>query len=517
MRKAMGIGVLLAMVGCSDHGGSDAYESARYAPPRAHGEADEAEPRGTFEAVGTNPYVLAESDPFSTFASDVDTASYDIFLREVEQYDVVPDPDSVRLEEWVNSFTYDYETPANGAEVPFAIDLEVGEHALGRDLAHLRVGIQAAAPPEFRKLPTNLVFLVDTSGSMSSEDKLPVVQELIEASLGSLEQNDTVSIVTYAGDTAVRLPPTQAFERDTILRVVEELTSGGGTNGSSGIHLAYEQAEAAFLEGGLNQVVLCTDGDFNIGITDREELVELIVEKRETGIHLTALGFGRGNLNDAMMERVSNAGNGFYSVITSSDHAREYATEDLLRTTEIVAKDLKIQLEMNPEHVVAYRLLGFENRAIADDDFIVDAVDAGEIGAGHRVTALYELVLAGQAIPTAEGAPEVDAGEESTLERTVAPEELVRVRVRWKDRDAAAEDPSHELLRSVLAETLGGTVGADTEYAAAVAAFAEILKESPYANEADLEAIGAIFRAQAERDEDRARMLAAFEKVLTLR
>jgi Ca-activated chloride channel family protein len=279
--------------------------------------------------------------------------------------------------------------------------------------------------------------------------------------------------------------------------------------------MAYEQARAGFIDGGFNHVVLMTDGDFNIGITDTGDLVELIERERETGVTLTALGFGYGNLNDAMMERVSNSGNGVYSVITSEEHARRYAAEDILHTAHFVAQDMKIQVEFNPDHVVAYRLLGYENRAIDDVLFRDDTVDAGEVGAGLRVTALYEVVLTGQSLPAVEGAPPVTDGEPVEGERAIAAHELVAVRVRWKDRGASAEDPAHETSASLTPDDVFDELFADTDrdflWASAMAAFAEILHESPYAELGWLPGIEEIVRAQRSRDADREQFVTLFE------
>ena len=558
-RWTIGLG-LLAVIGCGDGEGDPARfggETTNTLPPSTGGDASTAAPPGAsrdagigapppqagraadadgadsndqYEAVGTNPFVHTADDPFSTFGADVDTASYDIFLRDVEEYGTLPHPASVRLEEYVNAFDYDYATPELGDEVPFMIDLAATQHPMGRQLAQLRVGITAADPPAVRKLPSNIVYLIDVSGSMQSDNKLPLVKELVIASLDALEHDDRVSIVTYAGATRVALPPTEAREHEAIASVIRDLESGGGTAGGEGIQLAYQQAEAGFIDDGFNHVVLCTDGDFNIGIRDTTELVNLIEEKRRTGVTLTALGFGRGNLNDAMMERVSNAGNGIYTVIRNSDHAAEYVQEDMLRTIHHVASDMKLQVEFNPEHVVAYRLLGYENRAIADHQFRMDAEtadEAGEVGAGLRVTALYELVLAGQSIPEITGqasAGEAEAGETTETESEViepelpepeiTAEELVRVKVRWRELHAPEDGESSETFESILvADALGGIDDADldTQWAAAVAAFAEILKGSPYADESDLDAIETLVRAQSMRDDDRADFVRAFE------
>ncbi len=474
----------------------------------------------TFEDVGTNPYVMVGHDPFSTFGADVDTASYDIFVRDASE-GRLPDRTSVRLEEYVNAFDYDYPTPAVDAEIPFAIDLVAAQHPFRAGIAQVRVGIQASTPPEFEQIPTNLVFLVDTSGSMGQELKLPLAQIVMRETIGTLNGTDTISIVTYGPNTRVVLGPTRARDRALIERAVNELEASGSTDGGAGIQMAYAQAEAGWITDGFNHVVLMTDGDFNVGITDNAALVRLIEEKRRSGVTLTALGFGAGGLNDAMMERVSNSGNGVYSVITSEARARDYARQDILRAAHFVAQDMKIQVEFNPEHVVAYRLLGYENRAIADASFRDDTVDAGEVGAGLRVTALYEVVLAGQTVPMLEGAPPVTDGEPVPGERGVTAAELVRVRVRWKDRGASETDPAYETFASltpddVFAE-LDDVVDADFLWASAMAAFAELVKGNVYGDLGHLDRIAAIATAQAGRDDDRAefgRLLAAIRDQL---
>lgn len=492
------------LFGCA--GGDEAWGPSYYPGPPVE-EATE----DSYEAVGTNPYVNVAHDPFSTFAVDVDTASYDIFVRDIED-GRLPDPDSVRVEEYVNYFNYDYPAPERGSEIPFALDLAATAHPMGRQVANLRVAVQATRREDEPKLPTNLVFLVDTSGSMGG-DKLALAQFVLRETLPHLDPTDTVSIVSYAGDVAVRLRPTPASNPRAIEQAINGLTSGGGTNGASGINLAYDQAEAGFIEGGFNHVVLCTDGDFNIGISDSDELVALIEEKRETGVTLTALGFGSGNLNDAMMERVTNAGNGMYSVLSSEPQATRYAAERMLQTAQHVAKDMKIQVEFNPEHVVAYRLLGYENRALEDWQFRDDTVDAGEIGAGHRVTALYEIVLAGQSVPSGARLPEMLDGEPVDGVREIDASEFVRVKVRWKDVGASTEDPAHELTSSLVPEDVTQSIedaDVDLLWASSIVAFAEILKNSPFANEMDLPRIQQLIEAQVDRDVDRAAFVAHF-------
>jgi len=451
-----------------------------------------------------NPFVDTKKDPFSTFGADVDTASYDYLRQSLQTYKQVPQPEFVRVEDYVNYFKYGYTIPAADAAQPFAISLAAAPHPLGRATTLLRVGIQAKAAPKNDAKQANLVFLVDVSGSMADPLKLPLVKRVLDEALNVLALTDKVSIVTYAGDTRVRLAPTPVSSRDTIQQVIAGLEAGGGTAGASGINLAYEQAMAGFIPGGINHVILCTDGDFNIGVSSNDALVALIKEKRASGVTLTALGFGHGNLNDAMMERVSNAGNGSYSIVFSEDQAIEYANERLLSTIVHVAKDMKIQVEFNPAEVLAYRLLGYEDRAIADTQFRDDKVDGGEVGAEHRVTALYEVVRTGGALPAGVGVPPLSAGEASDVAREVDTSELVRVKVRSKPVTATDADPASEVTASLKPADISATPDQDLTWAAAVASFAEVLRMSPYASTSELAGVEMLVSAQKERDSDRA-------------
>jgi Ca-activated chloride channel homolog len=429
---------------------------------------------------------------------------------------VLPAPVSVRLEDFVNYFEYQYPTPPADAEVPFSVALAAADHPLGGELSVLRVALQGKAAPEQEKKPANLTFLVDVSGSMQSSDKLPLVQQVLRQTLDLLEPDDTVSIVTYASDTRVRLAPTPAASRSRILSEINALSAGGSTAGASGIQLAYDQASAAFIEGGINHVVLCTDGDFNVGPSSNRELVDLITQKRKSGITLTALGFGTDNLNDDMMEAVSNAGNGYYGYIGSEDGAAKYVRERMLATMTLIAKDVKVQVELNPEFVQAYRLLGYENRSIADDDFRDDIIDAGEVGSGHRVTALYEIVRAGGAMPAVTGAPAPSDGEPYEGAVEVQAEELARVKLRYKAVDATETDPALEVVSSLPPAVLSQPAAADLDltWAAGMAAFAEILKESPYERAAQLEELDALFADQADRDVNRQQFYQSFRKAM---
>jgi Ca-activated chloride channel family protein len=502
----------LAGDGDGDSGGLAAGDSV---DEESQSSSPDPEPRD--EEVA-NPFVDASKDPFSTFGADVDSASYDYFRQTVSEYGSLPEPSHVRIEDFVNFFPYEYPAPAFEAEEPFSIALAATPHPLGRATKLVRVGIQAAAAPSEKK-PVNLVYLVDVSGSMSSPDKLPLVQVVMQNSLNVLSATDVVSVVTYAGETSVHLAPTPVKDRKTIEAAIAGLDSGGGTAGGAGIQLAYEQAQKGFIEGGINHVILCTDGDFNIGISDTDGLVSLIREKRDTGVTLTALGFGHGDLNDAMMETVSNAGNGMYSVVFSQDQAVEYANKRLLSTMFHVAKDMKIQVEWNPALVHAYRLLGYEDRAVADDDFRDDTVDGGEVGAGHRVTALYEVVLTGEDVPMPPGAPALDPGEMSMLTSEIGEGELVRVKVRYKQPGASDQAPASEVARAItpadVAE-LSGREGEDVAWSAAVAGFAEVLRASPYASKAELAAIGTIVDAQKQRDTARGEFASLYDLALGL-
>ena len=468
-----------------------------------------------YTPVGTNPFVMTAHDPFSTFAADVDTASYDLFRRDAGQ-GILPDAASVRLEEYVNYFSYNYPAPAADSVYPFQLSLAAASKVFARGTALLRVGVQAALPDPFVKKATNLVFLLDVSGSMSDTNKLPLVQETILATLDQLDASDHVSLVTYSTTAQVVLTPTSMENRSTIAAAVAALSAGGSTAGADGMGLAYAQATAGFIPGGINHIVMCTDGDFNVGPSSTAELLSLIRSKRSTGVTLTVLGYGSGNLNDAMMEQVADAGNGIYSVIIDKPSAQKYAAEKILSTIKHVAKDMKLQVEFNPDKVVAYRLLGYEDRAIADQNFRNDAVDAGEVGAGHRVTALYELVLTGGTVPVTSSSPVPDDGPASTLAREVGADDFVLVKVRYKTVDAVDATPAIEmssgLPSSLLSEQLSAA-DSDLQWAAAVAALAEILKTSPYADKSLVPTIRSIAAAQASRDADRAEFATLLEKI----
>ena len=448
----------------------------------------------SYHNVGTNPFTIASSDPQSTFAADVDTASYDIFRRDLNVYNTLPQPASVRLEEYVNFFDYDYAAPEGDA--PFSISLDAAPNPFVIGTTLVRVGIQGTRLSQLPRKDANIVFLVDASGSMGGQGKMELVKQTLMEAVDVFNPTDSVSIVTYAGGAGVLLPPTPASEKAVIKGAINSLQTGGSTAGASGINAAYAQAEDGFIDGGINHVIMCTDGDFNVGLSSDQNLVELIEERRASGVTFTALGFGAGNLNDSMMEKVTNAGNGTYSVIIDDDSAVDYAQNKLLQAMYFIAKDMKLQVTFNPDTVHAYRLLGYEINDIPDELFADDTIDAGEVGAGHNVTALYEVVMHGGDIPLPDGAPEPeDSGELFDGELNVMAGELVRVAVRWKDVDAgettAASEVSQGILEAAVLDDFAAATD-DFKWATAIAAFAEILKGSPYSSMDNLESIGSI-------------------------
>lgn len=473
-----------------------------------------------FEPPGTNPFVVAAHDPFSTFGADVDTASYEIFRRYLAERGELPPPAAVRLEEFVNYFAYGDPRPTAADEHPLSLTVEAAPSPFtGATL--LRVGLTGELLDQATRADANLVFLVDVSGSMASDDKLPLVKQLLRETLDVLRPTDTVAIVTYASAEKIVLPATPVADKGAIRAKIDGLAAGGATAGQRGLQMAYEVARGGFVAGGFNHVLLCTDGDFNVGTTGTSDLVHYIAEERATGVTLTVVGFGTGNLNDAMMEAVSNAGDGVYAYLGDADAAIAYAHDRMLGSIFFIAKDLKIQLAFNPARVRAYRLLGYENNAIADVDFVDDTVDAGEIGSGLAVTALYELVLGDDPIPAGEGAPEPEdgaayAGEDLPV---FGADDLAQLRVRYKHPGAETGDPAIALDLMVTGEDVGASfadASAALRFAGAVAAFAEILKESPYGRLANLDLIGSIIAEQADLDPYRGELARLFSAARAL-
>jgi Ca-activated chloride channel homolog len=435
----------------------------------------------TYDPIAESGFRDPQREPLSTFSIDVDTASYANVRRFLNERRFPP-PDAVRIEELVNYFRYDYPEP-RGA-VPFSVQVDSASAPWKPEHRLVRIGLRGRAPEAAAPKVKNLVFLVDVSGSMDDPRKLPLVQRSLRLLVDELAPEDRVALVVYAGNSGVVLPSTSVDERARILDAIEGLRAGGSTNGGSGIQLAYDMAQKHLARDGVNRVILATDGDFNVGITDRGELLRLIEDEAKSGVFLSVLGFGTGNLKDATMEQLADHGNGNYAYVDSLAEARKVLVREMGATLETIAKDVKIQVEFNPAHVAAWRLVGYENRVLAARDFADDTKDAGEIGAGHTVTALYEIVPAGVALAS------VDALRYQTPDPRTAPRaestssELLTVQLRYKQPRA----DTSELLAVPFTDGGQGFEQAapDLRFAASVAAFGLCLRASPQRGSATL-------------------------------
>jgi Ca-activated chloride channel family protein len=447
-----------------------------------------------YERFTENRVFSTREQPLSTFSIDVDTASY-ANIRRFLSAGRLPPPDAVRIEEMVNYFRYDYPQPAG--DRPFSVTIEAAECPWNTGRRLVRIGLEGRDIDRLERPAGNLVFLIDVSGSMAAANKLPLVKQALAMLVEELTENDSVAIVTYAGDAGVKLPATSGDQKRTILAAIESLSSGGSTHGSAGINLAYEQAAERFIAGGANRVIIATDGDLNVGVTSDEALVDLIRQKAASGTFLTVLGFGEGNLQDAKMEKLADNGNGVYAYIDGAREARKVLVEQLTGSTITIAKDVKIQVEFNPAQVASYRLLGYENRIMAAEDFRNDRKDAGEIGAGHSVTALYEIELVGDGGEGSTGAEPLKYQPakpkpvtEAQLVDGAASRELLTVKLRWKKPEGDAS-----MLDEVPLVDRGGTfeqASADLRFAAAVVAFGMVLRNSDYRGEATLPLVAKI-------------------------
>ena len=437
---------------------------SHFAPPRA-----ENRERYAGEAVATVQSV-AEA-PVSTFSVDVDTGSYANVRRMLTQGQMPPQG-AVRTEEMLNYFRYDYPAPQDRSQ-PFTVSADMSTTPWNAETRLLRVGLRGYDLPRAERPPANLVFLVDVSGSMSSEDKLPLVQCSLALVAERMSPRDRISIVAYAGAAGLVLPP--SANRTEIVKALARLEAGGSTAGGEGIELAYRTARANMIEGGINRVILATDGDFNVGVTSHDALISMVERERASGITLTTLGYGTGNFNEAMMEQVADHGNGNYAYIDSPREAQKVLDQELSSTLFTIAHDVKIQVEFNPAYVSEYRLIGYENRALREQDFDNDAVDAGEIGSGHQVTALYEIVPAG-----ARGwRSERRYPENRVQSEGAANGEMAFLRLRYK----LPGQQESRLIERPLAASLARSAGAprgDTAFAAAVAAYGQLLRGDPW-------------------------------------
>lgn len=426
--------------------------------------------RERYDRIIENEFLSPWHRPLSTFSIDVDTASYSN-VRRYLQAGNKPPAGVVRIEELLNYFDYDYPEP--DGEVPFSVTVEVADCPWEDAHRLARVGLKARTVAAEQRPACNLVFLVDVSGSM--RDDLPLVQESLELIADGLDARDRAAMVVYAGSEGLVLPSTSCADKTALRDAIGRLQAGGSTNGGAGITLAYNVAKENFLPGGINRVILCTDGDFNVGVTSTAALVEMVEKRRDEGVFLTVLGYGVGNLNDDLLEKITGSGNGTYAYIDSVPEARKVLSEQLAGTLVPVAKDVKLQVEFNPAVVERYRLIGYENRVMADQDFHDDTKDAGEIGAGQTVTALYEIVPVG-----ADSAANIDEALKYQSPRELNPSstsgEMMTLRIRYKQPDADAsrlfEYPVHDDGRTLL------EASDDFLFASSVAAWGLLLRDS---------------------------------------
>ena len=425
----------------------------------------------TYKEIKENSFVAVAQQPVTTFSADVDRAAY-ANVRRIIGYGQIPPKDAVRIEEMVNYFDYDYPAPEEGSVSPLRVSPELAPAPWNPNHLLLRIGLQAKKIDLAKAPPSNIVFLIDVSGSMDEENKLPLLKSSFKMLLGQLRPDDKIAIVTYANGTKVALPSTSVKDKEKIIKVLDNLYASGGTSGGRGIQLAYEQAQKSFIKNGNNRIILATDGDFNIGINNTTDLEKFIEKQRESGIYMSVLGFGMGNYRDDMAETIADKGNGNYAYIDNITEAKKVLVNELSGTLFAVAKDVKLQLEFNPKYVKEYKLIGYENRMLANEDFTNDKKDAGEIGAGHTVTALYELV------PSDGKVAQSLRYQSQELNEKGKGNELGFLKIRYKDpkvKDAKSVEITEPLVfnKKALKET-----STDYRFAASVAEFGILLRDN---------------------------------------
>lgn len=458
--------------------------------------APEQSGRDRLQGFDTNSLKLVAEAPVSTFSIDADTASYS-YVRRALREGQLPQPDTVRVEELINYFPYDWKGPESAA-TPFNTTVTVMPTPWNNGTKLLHVAIKGYDVKPVEQPKANLVFLIDVSGSMNEPDKLPLLRSAMRMLVNKLQPEDTVSIVTYAGEAGTALEPTKVSDKAKILNAVEALTPGGSTAGEAGIREAYRLAESSFVKGGVNRIMLATDGDLNVGQTDDDSLKRLVEEKRDSGVFLSVLGFGRGNLNDRMMQALAQNGNGTAAYIDTLQEAEKVLVEDASSTLFPIAKDVKIQVEFNPQAISEYRLIGYETRALSREDFNNDAVDAGEIGSGHSVTAIYEIT------PKGSPAEQIDAlrygaADQDGSDSSAHAGEYAFVKIRYKQPDGNVS----KLITTPVtaADEVSGfdAAGTDQRFSVAVAAFGQKLRHSSEVKDFGFDRIGAIAsRAKGE-------------------
>lgn len=457
----------------------------------------EYENRENYAHFTENPLHKVSEQPVSTFSIDVDTGAYANMRRMLNQGQS-PVADAIRTEELINYFSYQYPS-SRSKDQPFKVTTEVAATPWNKHTQLLHIGLRGYALDNAQLPPANLVFLIDVSGSMQSQDKLPLLKSGLKLLVKQLDKEDRIAMVVYAGASGVVLDSTAGDQHMAINVALDKLGAGGSTNGASGIKLAYQMAEKGFIKGGINRILLATDGDFNVGLTNFDALKQMVADKGKQGIALSTLGFGQGNYNDHLLEQLADVGNGNYSYIDTLKEARKVLVEQIAATLNIIARDVKIQVEFNPAQVAEYRLIGYENRHLNREDFNNDKVDAGDIGAGHTVTALYEITLTGS------------AGQRIDNLRYQAPsirlpvtnsEELAYVRLRYKQPD---QDNSQQLEHGVMKSDIQTQLNRTSErfrFAAAVAAFGQKLRGGKYMENFDYDDILALARQSRGKDDN---------------
>lgn len=483
----------MSIISSGSGGGSGSTPMASSGSGLGGGSASSSKPANPYEqnwfnseeytANDENVFKNARTSPLSTFSIDTDTASYSNLRRYVLGLGMAPPNGAVRTEELINYFDYDNPLPTDGT--PFAVSTETAQCPWNGENKLVKIAVQGDELME--KQPSNLVFLLDVSGSMYTIEKLPLVKKSLKMLLEQLDENDTISIVTYASGTGVALESTPVSEKDKIIEALDALSAGGGTSGAAGINLAYEQAEKHLIDGN-NRIILCTDGDFNIGASSTGDLEKLITEKRDKGIFLTVLGFGMGNYKDSKMETLADKGNGSYAYIDNEREAKKVFVDEMPKTLYTIAKDVKIQVEFNPAEVKEYRLVGYENRILNNEDFENDKKDAGELGCGANVTAFYEIV-------PADGTESIDLKYQTS--ETTGSDELMTVKVRYKDPNGTES----KLIEMPVGNDVTAEPSGDFKFAAAIAELGMIINDSEYKGTSDFDSVISLAREGIGEDE----------------
>jgi Ca-activated chloride channel homolog len=442
----------------------------------------EAPTEESYKSIADNQFYTADRQPLSTFSIDVDAASYSNIRRFINGGQLPP-KDAVRIEEMVNYFPYDYPQPTG--DKPFSINTEVATAPWNSQHKLVQIGLQGKKISMEKLPPNNLVFLLDVSGSMNEPNKLPLLKASLKLLVNELRPNDRVAIVVYAGSAGLVLPSTPGNQKEKIIAALDKLEAGGSTAGGEGIIQAYKVARENFLQNGNNRVILATDGDFNVGVSSDDGLVKLIEKQRKSNIFLTVLGLGMGNLKDAKMEQLADKGNGNYAYIDNLMEAKKVLVKEFGSTLLTIAKDVKIQVEFNPKLVQAYRLIGYENRVLANKDFKDDKKDAGELGAGHAVTALYEVIPVGVKTDLKFATPVAQTAADKETQIAANSNELMQVRLRYK----APKSDTSELLTGKVENSNAkpiNTASNNLKFAAAVAAYGMNLRNSPFKGSSNL-------------------------------